>query len=39
VRIGVEAPPELAVVRDELARKLNSTEKSRVVEQNEAVAE
>jgi carbon storage regulator len=26
VRIGVEAPPELAVVREELAKKLNRAE-------------
>ena len=28
VRIGVEAPPELAVVREELARELNRTEQA-----------
>jgi carbon storage regulator len=28
VRIGVEAPPELAVVREELARAMNAVDRS-----------
>ncbi len=39
VRIGVEAPPELAVVREELARELERTERALASGQAEPVAE
>jgi len=35
VRIGVEAPPEMAVVREELAVELERTEKSLATERVE----
>jgi len=37
VRVGVEAPPELAVVREELAEELERTERAIVSGQTEAV--
>jgi carbon storage regulator len=39
VRIGVEAPTELAVVREELARELERTERALATGQAEPVAE
>ena len=39
VRIGVEAPTELAVVREELARELERTERALASGQAEPVAE
>jgi carbon storage regulator len=39
VRIGVEAPPELAVVREELARELRRVEQELADEQAEPVVE
>jgi carbon storage regulator len=39
VRIGVEAPPELAVIREELANKLNRTEQAMASEQTETISE
>ncbi|HVT27098.1 MAG TPA: carbon storage regulator [Lacipirellulaceae bacterium] len=39
VRIGVEAPPELAVVREELAKELERTERALASEQAEPIAE
>ena len=39
VRIGVEAPPEMAVVRQELADELERAEKALVAEQAESIAE
>ena len=39
VRVGVEAPPELAVVREELARELERTERAIASGQAEHVAE
>jgi carbon storage regulator len=37
VRVGVEAPPELAVVREELAEELDRTERAIASGQAEAV--
>jgi carbon storage regulator len=39
VRIGIEAPPELAVVREELAQELERTERALATGQAERVAE
>ena len=39
VRIGVEAPPELAVVREELARELERAEQALASGRAEPVAE
>jgi carbon storage regulator len=39
VRIGIEAPPELAVVREELAEELARTEQALASEQTESVVE
>ena len=39
VRIGVEAPPELAVVREELAEELDRSERALASGQTEHVAE
>ncbi len=39
VRIGVEAPPELAVVREELAKELERTERALASEPAEPIAE
>ena len=39
VRIGVEAPPELAVIREELGDKLRRAEQALAAEQTETVAE
>jgi carbon storage regulator len=39
VRIGVEAPPELAVVREELAQELERAERAIASGQAEPVAE
>jgi carbon storage regulator len=39
VRIGVEAPPELAVVREELAKELNRAEQVLASGQAEAIAD
>ena len=39
VRIGVEAPPELAVVREELAKELERTERALASGQAEPIAE
>jgi carbon storage regulator len=39
VRIGVEAPPEMAVVREELAVELQRLEQSLMDEQAEPIAE
>lgn len=39
VRIGVEAPPELAVVREELARELERTERALASGHAEPIAE
>ena len=39
VRIGVEAPPELAVVREELAQELERAERALASGQAESVAE
>jgi carbon storage regulator len=37
VRIGIEAPPELAVVREELAEELKRTEQALASEQTESI--
>jgi carbon storage regulator len=37
VRVGVEAPPELAVVREELAEELQRTERAIATSQTEPV--
>jgi carbon storage regulator len=39
VRIGIDAPPELAVVREELAAELRRVEQALVDEQAEPIAE
>ena len=39
VRIGVEAPPELAVVREELAQELDRAEQALASEHSESIAE
>lgn len=39
VRIGIEAPPELAVVREELAIELKRLERALADEQAEPIAE
>ena len=39
VRVGVEAPPEMAVVREELAQELERTERALASGQAEPVAE
>lgn len=39
VRVGVEAPPEMAVVREELAEELERTERAVTLGQAEHVAE
>jgi len=39
VRIGVEAPPELAVVREELAEELKRAEQAIAADQAESIAE
>lgn len=39
VRIGIEAPPELAVVREELAEELKLAEQALAEEQTESIAE
>jgi carbon storage regulator len=39
VRIGIEAPPELAVVREELADELRRVEQALASEQAEPIAE
>ena len=39
VRIGVDAPPELAVVREELASELNRTEQALAAEPSETITE
>lgn len=39
VRIGVEAPPELAVVREELAEELKRAERAIAADQAESIAE
>jgi carbon storage regulator len=39
VRIGIEAPPELAVVREELATAVRRAEQALAAEQAEPVAE
>lgn len=39
VRIGVEAPPELAVVREELAEELKRAEQAIAADQAESMAE
>ena len=39
VRVGVEAPPELAVVREELAQELERTERALASRQAEPVKE
>jgi carbon storage regulator len=39
VRIGIEAPPELAVVRQELANELERTERALASGQAEPIAE
>jgi carbon storage regulator len=39
VRIGVEAPPELAVIREELANELNRTEQALVSEHTDVTAD
>jgi carbon storage regulator len=39
VRIGVEAPPEMAVVRQELADELNRAEQALAAEQTESLAD
>jgi carbon storage regulator len=39
VRIGVEAPPELAVVREELAQELERAERALASGQAESIAE
>jgi len=39
VRVGVEAPPEMAVVREELAQELERTERALASGQAERVAE
>jgi len=39
VRIGVEAPPEMAVVREELAEQLRLAEEALAAEQAETMAD
>jgi carbon storage regulator len=39
VRIGIEAPPELAVIREELANELNRTEQALASGQTETISE
>ena len=39
VRIGVDAPPEMAVVREELAAELRRAEQALAAEQGEPIAE
>jgi carbon storage regulator len=39
VRIGVEAPPEMAVVRQELADQLNRAEQALAAERTESLAD
>jgi carbon storage regulator len=39
VRIGIEAPPELAVVREELAEELNRTEQALASGQSQSIIE
>ncbi len=39
VRVGVEAPPEMAVVREELAKELERVERSLASGQAESVGE
>jgi carbon storage regulator len=39
VRIGIEAPPELAVVREELARELERVDRANATRQVDAIAE
>jgi carbon storage regulator len=39
VRVGVEAPPEMAVVREELAKELERTERALASGQAEHIAE
>jgi carbon storage regulator len=39
VRIGIEAPPELAVIREELANELNRTEHALASGQTETISE
>lgn len=39
VRVGVEAPPEMAVVREELAQELDRTERALASGQAEHVSE
>ena len=39
VRVGIEAPPEMAVVREELAQELERTERALATGQAERVAE
>jgi carbon storage regulator len=39
VRIGVEAPPELAVVREELANELNRQEQALASEQTDVISD
>lgn len=39
VRIGIEAPPELAVVREELAEELKRAEQALAADQAESVLE
>ena len=39
VRVGIEAPPEMAVVREELAQELERTERALASGQAEHVAE
>jgi carbon storage regulator len=39
VRVGVEAPPEMAVVREELAQQLERTERALASGQAEHIAE
>lgn len=39
VRLGIEAPPELAVVREELAEELRRAEEALAAEQAETLAD
>jgi carbon storage regulator len=39
VRIGIEAPPEMAVVREELAEELKRTEQALASDQTESMVE
>jgi carbon storage regulator len=39
VRLGIDAPPELAVIREELAIELDRADQQRVEEQTRASAE